>query len=623
MSSDGPAEAATHRFTALAMLGVVIAAMGVFAAFSVPRLTNYGVGDIEFTGWSGPLGRELAAGRRPYSDFVVPIPPGSMALLAAVHRVAGEPRLIHELGLIAVCHILLAVLGYAIVRPLTTRENAVMVAAASGVVLTRGLKECAYDQTAAVLAWASVALCSWALVEQRGRQRTALWALAGGVGAFTLFFKQSTAIGVLGGSLVLGAYLALTGAVDAKRLRRDAAASLGGVGLGLALVALCVRAVGSDLGAFLQAVIFDGPALKGGSRAVGANLGHYLLGAPVFPASVLLTVGAAVVLVRLARRPTGLALADASPAAPLGWQRAALVGAGTVGAFGVAALLVASDTRALPESLSYFTDRMRLLPGFGLLFACVGGVAHFLAPRATEPEDRERWARGHRLNAVLLLALVVGLSHNLSSPEFRPFYDPNPTIPLAFAFLFLALDQAALPRAKLGVFALALCAVLSPRLDRALAARVPIGPEGDWGGLFVSESALPIVRAALRARELTTADDTVLVLPEDLQIAALIGRPRPPLTGRVVFVDQYAPRLLAGDLERLETTLPKLVVLRPAERDLWAIVFAHWNSNSAAGRVVDRFLVDWLPRRYRRDSSFVTRYGDKQGTLELWVRTDR
>ena len=78
-----------------------------------------------------------------------------MLLLDLIHHLAGTSRLLHELGLIAVCHIAMALLGYAMVRPLTTRENAVLVAISSAVILLRGIKECGYDQTAAVVAWAA------------------------------------------------------------------------------------------------------------------------------------------------------------------------------------------------------------------------------------------------------------------------------------------------------------------------------------------------------------------------------------------------------------------------------------------------------------------------------------
>lgn len=616
MSTEPPPRPSRAWLTP-AGLAILAALMGVLAAFAVPRLTNYSVGDIEFTGWSGPPSRLLFSGRTPYLDFVLPIPPGSMVVLSAIGRLAGEQRLLHELGLIAVCQIGMALLAFTIVRPVTTRENALLVAFASAVVLLRGFKECAYDQTAALVAWGSVALGARALTLAASRTRAALWAACGALAACTFYFKQSTALGTLAGWPLVFGYLGLVGTEQRRDLARSLLAWLVGVGAGLALVAVGLWAIGSTLPAFYQAVIADGPALKGGRRAVTANIAYYLLGAPIYPASLLLSLIAGALLVRMARQPGGLHLGDLAPSAELAPRRFAAIVALATLAFGTAIVLLVAHVRALPEQLAYWTDRLRLVPGFGLLLLCVTGVAHLTRSRDQAPEA---WRRGHALNALGVVTLAATLAHNLSSPEFRPFYDPNPVIPVALLCLFAAFDKAALGKLKLGVFALVLASLLSPRFDRALAAQIPIGRHGNWGGLFVGESALPVVKAALRVRELANERETVLVLPEDLQIAALIGRPRPPIRGAVVFVDQYAPRLVDEDLLRLERDLPKVVVIRPAERNLWAIMFANWNSNSGARRVIERFLDDWLPRHYRRDSSFVSRFGEHQGTLEIWVR---
>jgi len=616
---SGEPEASTRRrpASALAALGALVVLMGVLAAVATPRLTNHAVGDVEFTGWSGPVADRLFRGKAPYLDFVLPIPPGSLVLLAAIHRLAGEARLLHELGLIAVCHIALAVLAYLVARPLTTRENAVLVAYASAVVLLRGLKECAYDQTAAVVVWSSVALGAHALAAAPA-QRRRLWAACGALAALTMLFKQSTAIGALAGWPLCLAYLAVVGVESRRQTGRDAVAWGAGVALGLVLVAAALFGLGSTPAAFYQAAIADGPALKGGSRSVSASIGYYLLGAPIYPASLLLTAVAGALIVRAASRPGGLALGASEPREDLSWRRAAvIVSMGTL-AFGAATLLVVARVKALPEQLAYWTDQLRLVPGFGLLLFCFAGVAQLM--RRPASDDREPWRRSHLLSAAAVAALGVTFAHNLSSPAFRPFYDPNPIIPVALVFLFATFDRAALGRTKLAVFALILASLFSPRFERVLGAQIAIGRHGNWGGLYVSEGALPLVNAALRARELAGERDSVLVLPEDLQISALIGRPRPDIRGAVVFVDQYAPRLADEDLARLERDLPKVVVIRPAERDLWFIIFAHWNSNSGARRIVDRFLDDWLPRHYTKDSSFVSRYGEKNGTLEIWVR---
>jgi hypothetical protein len=284
------------------------------------------------------------------------------------------------------------------------------------------------------------------------------------------------------------------------------------------------------------------------------------------------------------------------------------VGGLVVCTFAIATALLAFRAPSLPAGVAFWADRLRFVPSFGLALGCVGFVAMLRGG-----------VDGHRLNAAVLVALSTSLLHNLSSPEFRPFYDPNPLIPFAFLYLYSALEHAELPRTQLAVFALSLAALFSPKLDRALGAQIPIGREGNWAGLYVGQSAMPIVHAALRVRELTSDDDRVLVLPEDLQIAALIGRRRPDIRGAVIFVDQYPRRLLQGDLDTLARALPKVVVIRPKERAAWIRMFALWNNNSAARALTEKFLDDWLPSRYRLDSTYRTRFGDTMQDLEVWV----
>lgn len=602
-----------------ALLVLLVMLLSLFSAYAVPRLINNAIGDIEFTGWSGPIAKQVLGSRAPYSESVAPIPPGSLLLVGAIHQLSGAPRLLDELGLIAVCHILLAALGYAMVRPLTSRENSVLVAIATSVILLRGIKECAYDQTAAVVAWSSVAFGARALTLELGRRRDLAWAAAGVLAMATLYFKQSTAFGALAGWPLVFAYLAIQARDSRAAVARAAQHWALGAALGAGLVAVGLWAMGASVPAFLQAAITDGPSLKGGSRSMRSLVGFFLLASPVYPASLVLTSLCGAVLVRMARRPQGLCLGGHDADAPWTRTRAVTIAALAIAAFGTATWLIAARVPRLPEGIAFWTERLRFVPGFGVMFVCVLGVAHL--SRAGEGAGQHR-ERAQAWNALALITLCISFAHNLSSTELRLFYDPNPIIPIAFAFLFAAFDLAALPRAKLCVFALAVASLFSSRLDRALAAQFPIGRHGNWGGLYVQEGALPIVQAAERVHALTGEQDTVLVLPEDLQIVGLIQRPRPALRGAVVFVDQYAPRLLAEDLARLERDLPKVVVVRPAERDLWALMFAHWNSNSAARTIVDRFLDDWLPRRYRRDSSYATRFGDRVGTLEVWVHVD-
>ncbi len=138
----------------------------------------------------------------------------------------------------------------------------------------------------------------------------------------------------------------------------------------------------------------------------------------------------------------------------------------------------------------------------------------------------------------------------------------------------------------------------------------------------VNERGHEVIRAALRVRALAGPDDEVLVLPEDLQLMWLIDRPRPPIRGAVVFVDQYPERLVAEDLATLERDLPKVVVIHPSDRRLWRQMFEIWMYEGGAYHIMERFLDDLLPKHYRLDSSFDTRFARQRAKLQVWVRKD-
>ena len=64
-----PPSARRDTRVAHALLAVMVVAFVAFCAQFVPRLTNVHFGDVEFTGWSGPLGSRILHGDRPYVDF--------------------------------------------------------------------------------------------------------------------------------------------------------------------------------------------------------------------------------------------------------------------------------------------------------------------------------------------------------------------------------------------------------------------------------------------------------------------------------------------------------------------------------------------------------------------------
>jgi hypothetical protein len=212
--------------------------------------------------------------------------------------------------------------------------------------------------------------------------------------------------------------------------------------------------------------------------------------------------------------------------------------------------------------------------------------------------------------------------HNTSAPEFRVFYDNNPIIPFAFLFVYVALDRAALDKLKFVVMICVVATLFGSRLDRALVAKISVGRTGHWAGMKVNERGRDIALAARRVQALTEPQDTVLVLPEDVQVAALIGRPRPPIRGAIVFVDQYAEHLAARDIQTLTSHPPKVIVLHPPEMHLWAQLFRIWSGDSGAQKVLEFTQRELLPKRYRLDSTMNTRWLWRDATLQIWVRVD-
>ncbi len=627
MSGSGRRRAGERRLV-IALLALMAALFLAYIWQFVPHLTNNFFGDVEFTGWSGPIGARVAAGERPYVDFVLPIPPGSFVLLAAVARIAGRSLLLHELWLNALIHLCMGLVAYLIAVRLTTRRNALLVSLCTLVTVVGFNKECAYDHTAQIVAWLSVAVGLGALLVPSGSRRARWWLAAGLLASFTIAFKQSTGVGAIlgwGGALLyLGAVELVSG--HKKRVRwllRDLGWWGAGVAGGLLLVALMLWALGSTLPAFFQAVFVDGPHLKGGTPHLVTILASYLLVSRSFPAGIgfgLLLVFAGA---RIVRAHGSLHIGDEpNRHAPLDRRVAGVIAAAMLITFGIAIALLVDPRGRLDPEWVHWADRFKQLPAFGFVFGAAFVVSHLQrvgSEETAEPRD-DTLRVGHVVNALVIVALAISLLHNTSAPEFRAFYDNNPIIPVAFLFLFVGLDRARLRPLKALVVALTLCALFGNKLGRALDARTPVGSQGFWAGMQVSPRGRVALRAVRRIRQLAGPHDTVLVLPEDVDFAAEIGRPRPKLRGAIVFVDQYPDRLAARDIHWLETHPPKVIVIHPNHPVQWAQLFRIWSGDSGAEHVLRFVLGKLLPRDYRRDSTYPTEFLWHKATLEVWVR---
>jgi len=281
--------------------------------------------------------------------------------------------------------------------------------------------------------------------------------------------------------------------------------------------------------------------------------------------------------------------------------------------------LLAGETRALPQSVISVGLALRGVPIFGLAFGSAFFVGHLLRRKGA---DREMVQRGHLYNALFLVAAVASLFHGLSFVQFVPFYNSDPLIPLALVFLFAAADRTKIVGLKALVITLSLASLFSLKMTRALSADIPV-KSGNWAGLRVNYRGKELLDAAARVQALAGPDQSVLVLPEDAQLSALIGRPRPKLRGALVFVDQYADRLLDEDLATLQRDPPAVIVIHPRQQAQWRRLYATWSTDSAAERFLEFVVNRLLPERYRRDSSFRTTFFWDQGQLDVYVRTDR
>jgi hypothetical protein len=604
-------------------LGFFFVCFVVLAAFYVPRLANPLWSDAEFTGWVSPIAHRMVAGQHIYRDFTLPIPPGSFLLLAAVQRLLHRFLLLDELWVCAISHMAMVAIAYAMVRPFGTARTAVLAAVASMPLLVATPKEIAYDQTAQVVAWATLALLARALCCEEPPRRHAWLRGAGFAAAFTNAVKSSTGVGAVLGALLAMAAVTLVlwrrgGRQAARSTLREWTALLSGMALGAMATALVVALAGGSLAEFWQVVFVDGPDLKGGRPRMVLNLISYA----VFQSSAHFSFASAAIVsylvVRLVGRADGL-LVPAEPFDETALERgkagvrfAVAVSAFVACVFAIAIGLLASDRPTTPFVL-------RAAAGFGMVPPMVGLV--FLAAMLVGNLRAAGGAFDRRLafGATALAAGSVSLLHNLSHPQHRPFYDNNPIVPLAIFAALVATEQAHAPVLRLLAFGLTVMTLFGDKFQRYLDARHPVADRGFWLGLKVSESGKIVEQAARRVRELAGRNGTVFVLPEDPAFEALVGRPRPALRSAIVFVDQFPEHVLDHDLGALHANPPEVLVLHPAEPVAWNRVYRIWTLQSPAARLQNDFL-EKKRDLYRTDTTYATWCFGSPATMEVLVR---
>jgi hypothetical protein len=564
--------------------------------------------DANFSGWSGPVGHEILRGRQLFRDLVLPLPPGSFVVMAAIEKVFGDggPRLLHENWVCAVCYVLMALAGYAIALPLAGPRIALFTAAGSLGWVSIWIKELAYDPLAEVCAWAAIAFLVRAWTEAPGTAQRR-WLLAAGLlTGVTLFFKQSTATGLFAGVLTGFAYLALVerrlgGALLSEA--RGALMYLAGGGIGIAACLLLVWLMNGSVGLFLAAMFVDGPALKGGAQnfAERTALGTFIQPFAVLPLSLLAFFS--FLVVRIARHPRRFSVGGEQA---LGRVDVGCVIALAVALFGTGAFVVGA--RRVP-SVALTGGLLVSSLMVVALSACLLVVFFFGNLERAEPSSRA-------FNAAALSTLVLGTVVSLSMTTFNPAYENNALIAMALIALFCAVERARLAWLSWLVLGLSVAMPLGWRLPRAAAANHAVADAGFFRGMWVSDDGLAIVKTALRARELAGPTGQVLVLPEDPSLAALIDRRRPALCGAIVFPDQYPRRCVAHDLALLRGRPPDVIVLRPAEDDKWLGFLRTFTTASPTEQLMAAFLKEHLAD-YERVSIQQTRWMAGSAALEL------
>jgi len=331
-------------------------------------------------------------------------------------------------------------------------------------------------------------------------------------------------------------------------------------------------------------------------------------------------LGGAFIAFRIVRRGEALDApcpSDEAARAPFSVRELALlVGLPALAFLGAALLLVSG---AEPGKAMYAATVVALLAGHLPTLGVALGAVFFAA---SFPLERGPVSRNDALSALLAGAVVAAIGHNGSVREARFFYDNNVIIAVGLLCLFLAIDKARLTWLRYLAYGVLLFSVFGGKMGRYLDARTPAPSDSFWAGMYVNEGGEKILQAAARVRELAGPDETVLVLPEDVSFAALVGRPRPRLCGAIAFVDQYPARCLAQDLRELETNPPKVIVVYPSDEIEWRRMYALWSSQSPAGFLNRAVLRHHLPARYRLDSSYPSRFWSAATSVEVYVRRD-
>jgi hypothetical protein len=588
-------------------------AFTAFASMSVRRLTNYNAGDIDLAGWTGFVAARLTRGERPYVDFVTPLGPASLLVRSLVERASGALRLIDELALVACCRFAMAALSYAIAVTVASRTTASLVAIATLALLLGSSRDNAFEVLGQLGLWASLA-CAARAWQAPLPSRKHWWLATGACSALTLGFDaRCAAAGTM-------AWIALLGisTFRSQERRADFGAWARGMAMGFGLVLVEVLLCRSTPRAFAEAVLNDGLTFTGGVLPLAWTPLRSLFGREAYSSSLLLTAATVVLGAKLLLPGTSQQEPKNADLEPGARERRVLLGAAVlvVAALGTATILLSNGTRGLPKQLLAVSLNAGAIVGAGIVLGCFHTVWHARSGFARAPDETRV------LRLLFGFALLAALFREPWYFGIHPEYGGDVLTAVALIFVFLAAESAKRSFVAPLVLALSLIGLFGLKLHRALEASTLVRT-GYWANLYVNHRGSELLAAAQRARELTPPEATLLVLPEDPQIAALIGRPRPRLRGALVFSNHYPARLLEDDRRELEQRPPRAVVVHPRRAEQWQPWLLAFSPHPAAAALSLYVSSNLLPGRYRLDASYRTTYVTDQGALDVWVLDDQ
>ncbi len=572
-------------------LAVLLAVFVLIGYALVPVRIDNMWWDPEFTGWVAPFMKRLAAGQLLYADGGhMPVPPLSFLLM---YWIFGAKAIwIDESLLNFLFQCGLVVMGYLALSRWLPRPIPFLAALAGAGFYFAFTKSIFYDSLAQFIAAAGLLCASRAFfsVSERQPAKVSFFALGSCLAALMLT-KQTTAFGLAAGSVAAILFLK----PEQGRPARAVWFSWLGMGFVTALVPLClVITPWVDWRGLVQDVFVTSAEPKKdviNLRNIFWFSYVYLLSVAVFGVLPL-----AVCFMYLRRKAATQRFSLSVP------ERLRWIGPGL--ALLAVVICVEVPRRLMPDyfmvnrhSGSYDFTRGFFIP---MSFALLSGL--ILLPILG------RRGKLAKFGGLCTVAMAAAVAHSLSSPtSIRLCYDNNPVVMFAIAsllaagnFFFNAIQLP--PRARTaamaaGCFAAVFCGWIPmigqmQRVDGAMAA----WPEVPYlQGAKMREDAQGLRSLAALVRREAGPLDSVLLLPEDPDLAAWWDRPRPPLSGAVIFTDQYWNRYVDEDYHRLEQAPPKLVIIGP--RNAWRIFSGKFGG--ADGVLIDRLKQGLLRQRYR------------------------